>query len=69
MFSFAGDTVLDPFLGTGSTSVAAVRTGRNSIGSEIEPVYIRQAYDKLQFESRQRRFAGATRGKVWRTGF
>ena len=32
MFSFVGDTVLDPFLGTGTTSVAAVRAGRNSGG-------------------------------------
>lgn len=39
MFSFVGDTVLDPFLGTGTTSVAAVRWGRNSIGIEIEPEY------------------------------
>ena len=29
MFSFAGDTILDPFLGTGSTTIAAIRTGRN----------------------------------------
>lgn len=36
MFSFVGDTVLDPFLGTGTTSVAAARWGRNSIGLEIE---------------------------------
>jgi modification methylase len=36
MFSFAGDTVFDPFLGTGSTTIAAVRAGRNSIGNEIE---------------------------------
>lgn len=69
MFSFAGDTVLDPFLGTGSTSLAAIRAGRNSLGCEIEPAYIKQAYEKLQQESRQRRFAGATRSKVCRTGF
>lgn len=39
MFSFVGDTVLDPFSGTGTTSLAAMRSGRNSIGIEIEPSY------------------------------
>ena len=43
MFSFAGDTVLDPFLGAGSTSMAAIRAGRNSIGNEIEPKYLKLA--------------------------
>lgn len=42
MFSFAGETVLDPFAGSGTTSLAAMRLGRNSIGYEInrefEPV-------------------------------
>ena len=32
MFSFVGDTVLDPFLGTGTTTLAAAQCGRNSIG-------------------------------------
>lgn len=36
MFSVQGDTVLDPFLGTGTTTVAAVISGRNSIGVEVE---------------------------------
>ncbi len=40
MFSFAGDTVVDPFGGTGTTAVAAMQTGRNSITVEIEPSYI-----------------------------
>ena len=40
MFSFAGDVVLDPFLGTGTTTVAAIKAGRSSIGYEIEPAYI-----------------------------
>jgi DNA modification methylase len=40
MFSFAGDVVLDPFAGTGTTNLAALETGRNSIGVEIEPKYL-----------------------------
>ena len=40
MFSFVGDTVLDPFLGTGTTSVAAVRAGRNSVGVEVDREYV-----------------------------
>lgn len=39
MFSFIGDTVLDPFCGSGTTMVAAIMDGRNSIGVEIEPSY------------------------------
>lgn len=39
MFSFAGDTVLDPFSGTGTTALAALRSGRNSISNELEPAY------------------------------
>jgi len=47
MFSFVGDTVLDPFVGTGTTMVAAARAGRNSIGVEIDPAYISLAQDRL----------------------
>jgi modification methylase len=43
MFSFAGDTILDPFAGSGSTAVAAIRTGRNSISVEIEEEYLNAA--------------------------
>lgn len=43
LFSFAGDTVLDPFAGSGSTAVAAIRTGRNSISVEIEEAYLNAA--------------------------
>jgi len=39
MFTFPGETVLDPFLGTGTTSVAAHRLSRNSIGYEINPEF------------------------------
>jgi DNA modification methylase len=40
MFSFAGDIVVDPFGGTGTTALAALETGRNSISVEIEPKYV-----------------------------
>jgi len=51
MFSFAGDTVLDPFCGTGTTMVAAMQSGRNSIGVEIDAAYCQQAALRLQSES------------------
>ena len=35
MYSFVGDVVMDPFLGSGTTTLAAAKTGRNSIGFEI----------------------------------
>jgi modification methylase len=47
MFSFVGDTVLDPFLGTGTTMLAAMRHGRNSIGYEIDPVYAAAAKKRI----------------------
>ena len=51
MFSFVGDTVLDPFLGTGTTSLAAAKWGRNSIGIEVDPFYFEQATKRLAAES------------------
>ena len=47
MFSFAGDTVYDPFTGTATTQVAAREFGRNSIGVEIEPTYHAMAEARL----------------------
>jgi DNA modification methylase len=47
MFSFVGDTVLDPFTGTGTTSVAAALCGRSSIGIDIDPVYLDMAHQRL----------------------
>ncbi len=51
MFSFHEDTVLDPFCGTGTTMIAALRYGRNSIGIDIEPEYCRMAARYLKKES------------------
>ena len=58
MFSFAGDTVLDPFLGTGSTSIAAIRAGRNSIGNEIEKKYLDMARTRISDEAKKIRQTG-----------
>lgn len=47
MFSFVGDTVLDPFLGTGTTTVAAAKWGRNSIGFEVDGHYLKLAEGRI----------------------
>jgi DNA modification methylase len=64
LFSFAGDTVLDPFLGIASTSAAAMRAGRNSIGVEVEPAYLETALKKVLALSKLKRMAGATACEV-----
>ena len=48
MFSFVGDTVLDPFLGSGTTSLAAKNLSRNSVGYEISPQFIPIIKNKLK---------------------
>lgn len=47
MFSFVGDTVLDPFSGTGTTTVAAMHYGRNSIGFEVDRTYAKAAKRRI----------------------
>jgi site-specific DNA-methyltransferase (adenine-specific) len=64
MFSFAGDTVLDPFAGTCSTTVAAVAAGRNSIANEVERSYLQIAQERIAREVDKQRFIGASRVTV-----
>ncbi len=47
MYSVYGDTVLDPFWGTGTTSVAAMAAGRDSVGVEREPEFARTFEDRV----------------------
>lgn len=47
MFSFVGDTVVDPFVGTGTTMAAALQHGRNSIGFEVDPTYAAAAHKRV----------------------
>ncbi len=57
MFSFVGDTVVDPFGGTGTTAIAALETGRNSVIVEIDPTYV----DIVE----QRMREGSLAGKIY----
>ena len=47
MFSFWGDTVLDPFCGTGTTLLAAINAERRAIGLDIDPAYVQVARDTV----------------------
>lgn len=48
MFSFVGDTVYDPFLGTGTTAAAAAAWGRNSVGCEVDPAYFEHSVKRVR---------------------
>jgi DNA modification methylase len=48
LFSNPGDTILDPFMGSGTTGVACVQTGRNFIGIEIDPGYFEIAKKRIE---------------------
>lgn len=52
MFSFVGDTILDPFLGSGTTSLAAKNLHRNSIGYEINEYFLTIIKEKLGLRQR-----------------
>ena len=51
MFSFVGDTVFDPFMGTATTNIAAAKWGRNCIGVEISPQYFAFAGKRMERET------------------
>lgn len=51
MFSFVGDRVLDPFMGTGTTNLACAQWGRNSVGIEVDAAYFEQAEKRLAAHS------------------
>jgi site-specific DNA-methyltransferase (adenine-specific) len=48
LFTYDGDVVLDPFMGSGTTGVAAKRTGRRFVGYDTEPSYVRQARERIE---------------------
>ncbi len=52
MFSFVGETVLDPFLGSGTTSLAARNLNRNSTGYEVNPQFVEVIRKKLRIDAK-----------------
>lgn len=50
LYSFEGDVILDPFMGSGTTAVAAVRSGRHYVGFDADETYVAQACQRVQIE-------------------
>ncbi|MDQ2051338.1 site-specific DNA-methyltransferase [Natronolimnohabitans sp. A-GB9] len=61
MYSAYGDTVLDPFWGTGTTTLAAMCAGRNSVGSELESSFLEMFDDRVADVPALSRSVGRTR--------
>tara|TARA_B100000029_G_scaffold76493_2_gene68328 strand:+ start:857 stop:2374 length:1518 start_codon:yes stop_codon:yes gene_type:complete len=53
LYSFKDDLVLDPFMGSGSTLVAALRAGRRGVGYDIDSGYIDLARERLELEKKR----------------
>lgn len=64
MFSFAGDTVLDPFAGSGTTALAAIACGRSSMSVEVEPTYASMAVARMVQAARSPRLWGPQRIEI-----
>lgn len=59
LYTYEGDVVLDPFMGSGSAAVAAVRTGRHFIGFDTDPSYVERARARIAEEQQRLVFAPA----------
>lgn len=55
-FSAPGETICDPFAGSGSTGIACIRTGRKFVGIEIDPTHFHTALDRIKRELQQQTF-------------
>lgn len=55
LYTFEGDVVLDPFIGSGTTAIAAIKTNRNYIGYDINSDYVNLANKRINIEASQRK--------------
>jgi DNA modification methylase len=55
LYTYLGDLVLDPFMGSGSTAIAAVRSDRHYVGYEIDPDYVNRADARIEAERKERK--------------
>ena len=63
LYTYRGDLVLDPFLGSGSTAVAAARIGRRWTGYDTDPTYVAAAVERVAAETAQARTGDTLRGQ------
>ncbi|MCK6605062.1 MAG: site-specific DNA-methyltransferase [Ignavibacteriaceae bacterium] len=64
LYSFKGDIVLDPFMGSGTTAVVALKTGRNFVGYEISEEYIKLSERRIEPELHGNIFSAASPKKA-----
>lgn len=62
LYTYVDDVILDPFMGSGSSAIAAVRTGRRYIGFDTDGSYIRTANERIEAE--RKRLAEGTRAQT-----
>jgi site-specific DNA-methyltransferase (adenine-specific) len=55
LYTYEGDLVLDPFMGSGTTAVAALRRGRHFVGFDTDPAYVERALERVRVEEARRR--------------
>jgi site-specific DNA-methyltransferase (adenine-specific) len=61
LYTYQGDVVLDPFMGSGTTAIAALNTGRKYIGYEIDPEYVRLAEKRIAASQAQNSLTNQTK--------
>jgi DNA modification methylase len=64
LYTYEGDVVLDPFMGAGTTAVAALRGGRHFLGYDTDASYVATARERIRAETARRPSGGRARGSA-----